>query len=129
MRQTRVALVGIRSLDAQEKVLVRDSGVHAFTMSDIDRLGLAASILWGRADLHASFGPDVCTPAIASGVGTPEPGGLSYREAHMLLDMVAETGRLRALDLIEVNPTLDPHNATSELSVALALSAFDQRVL
>ena len=108
---------------------MRDSGVHVFTMSDIDRLGFAASILWGRADLHASFGPDVCTPAIASGVGTPEPGGLSYREAHMLLDMVAETGRLRALDLIEINPTLDPHNATSELSVALALSAFDQRVL
>ena len=136
MRQTRVALVGIRSLDVQEKVLVRDSGVHVFTMSDIDRLGLAAVtqralalILRGRADLHVSFDLDVCDPAIAPGVGTPVPGGLSYREAHMLLEMVAETGRLRALDLVEVNPMLDTHNATAELAVALALSAFGQRVL
>jgi arginase len=136
VRPTRVALVGIRSLDVQEKVLVRDSGVHVFTMSDIDRLGLAAVtqralalILRGRADLHVSFDLDVCDPAIAPGVGTPVPGGLSYREAHMLLEMVAETGRLRALDLVEVNPTLDTHNATAELAVALALSAFGQRVL
>jgi arginase len=136
VRPTRVALVGIRSLDAQEKVLVRDSGVHVFTMSDIDRLGLAAVtqralelILRGRADLHVSFDLDVCDPAIAPGVGTPVPGGLSYREAHMLLEMVAETGRLQARDLVEVNPTLDTHNATAELAVALALSAFGQRVL
>jgi len=133
---TRVALVGIRSLDAQENILVRDSGVHVFTMSDIDRLGLAtvtqralALILRGRADLHVSFDLDVCDPAIAPGVGTPVPGGLSYREAHMLLEMVAETGRLRALDLVEVNPMLDTHNATAELAGALALSAFGQRVL
>jgi arginase len=133
---TRVALVGIRSLDAQENILVRDSGVHVFTMSDIDRLGLAtvtqralALILRGRADLHVSFDLDVRDPAIPPGVGTPVPGGLSYHEAHMLLEMVAETGRLRALDLVEVNPMLDTHNATAELAGALALSAFGQRVL
>ena len=136
MHPTRVALVGIRSLDAQENILVRESGVHVFTMSDIDRLGLAAVtqralelILRGRADLHVSFDLDVCDPAIAPGVGTPVPGGLSYREAHMLLEMVAETGRLQALDLVEVNPMLDTHNATAELAGALALSAFGQRVL
>lgn len=136
LRPTRVALVGIRSLDAREKTLVRESGVHVFTMSDIDRIGLATvlqraleRILRGRADLHVSFDLDVCDPAIAPGVGTPVPGGLSYREAHMLMEMVAETGRLRALDLVEVNPTLDTHNATAELAAALALSAFGQRVL
>jgi arginase len=136
IRPDRVALLGIRSLDAQEKALVRDSGVHLFTMSDIDRLGLAtvtqralSLIGRGRADLHVSFDLDVCDPAIAPGVGTPVRGGLSYRETHMLMELVADTGRLRALDLVEVNPTLDTHNATAELAVEFALSAFGQRIL
>ena len=127
IRPDRVALLGIRSLDAQEKALVRDSGVHLFTMSDIDRLGLAA--VTQRAVLHVSFDLDVCDPAIAPGVGTPVRGGLSYRETHMLMELVADTGRLRALDLVEVNPTLDTHNATAELAVEFALSAFGQRIL
>ena len=136
VRPERVALLGIRSLDAQEKVIVRQSGVHVFTMSDIDRLGLAAVtrralslILRGRADLHVSFDLDACDPPIAPGVGTAVRGGLTYREAHMLLEMVADTGRLRALDLVEVNPTLDTHNATADLAVELALSALGKRVL
>ena len=136
VRPERVALVGIRSLDAQEKGLIRNSGVHVFTMTDIDRLGLAtvtqralALILKGRADLHVSLDLDACYPAIAPGVGTAVRGGLSSREAHMLLEMVADTGRLRALDLVEVNPTLDMHNATAELAVELALSALGQRLL
>ena len=136
VRPERVALLGIRSLDAQEKVLVRQSGVHVFTMSDIDRQGLAtvtrralSLILRGRADLHVSFDLDACDPTIAPGVGTAVRGGLSYREAHMLLEMVAETGRLRALDLVEVNPSLETHNTTADLAVGLALSALGQRVL
>ena len=105
-------------------------------MSDIDRTGLArvtrralALILRGHADLHVSFDLDVCDPAIAPGVGTPVRGGLNYREAHMLMELVADTGRLRALDLVEVNPVLDTHNMTAQLGVELALSAFGQQIL
>ena len=136
VRPDRVALVGIRSLDQREKELVRASGVHVFTMSDIDRAGLAevtrralALILRGKADLHVSFDLDVCDPAIAPGVGTPVRGGPNYREAHMLMELVADTGRLRALDLVEVNPMLDTHNMTAQLGVELALSALGQQIL
>ena len=136
IRPDRVALVGVRSLDKREKELVRAAGVHLFTMSDIDRIGLArvtrralAHILRGNADLHVSFDLDVCDPAIAPGVGTPVRGGLSYREAHMLMELVADTGRVRALDLVEVNPVLDTHNMTAQLGVELALSAFGQQIL
>ena len=132
----RVALVGVRSLDQRERDLARNAGVHVFTMSDIDRTGLArvtrralALILRGKADLHVSFDLDVCDPAIAPGVGTPVRGGLNYREAHMLMELVAESGRLRALDLVEVNPILDAHNMTAELAVELALSAFGQQII
>ena len=136
IRPDRVALVGIRSLDRRERELVRTSGVHVFTMSDIDRRGLARVtrqalrlILRGNADLHVSFDLDVCDPAIAPGVGTPVRGGLDYREAHLLMELVAESGRLRALDLVEVNPILDTHNMTAELAVELALSACGQQIL
>jgi len=136
VRPDRVALVGIRSLDPREKALIRAAGVHVFTMSDIDRLGLAevtrralALILRGRADLHVSFDLDACDPAIAPGVGTPVRGGLSYREAHMLMEIVADTGRLRAMDLVEVNPILDNQNLTAQLAVELALSALGQQIL
>ena len=136
VRPDRVALVGIRSLDRREKDLVRAAGVHVFTMSDIDRAGLAqvtrralALILRGRADLHVSFDLDVCDPAIAPGMGTPVRGGLNYREAHMLMELVADTGRLRALDLVEVNPILDTNNMTAQLGVELALSALGQQIL
>ena len=136
VRPARVALVGVRSLDRREKALVQSSGVHVFTMSDIDRTGLAAVIhraltliLRGNADLHVSFDLDVCDPAIAPGVGTAVPGGLSYREAHMLMELVADSGRLRALDLVEVNPIVDTHNMTAQLAVELALSALGQQIL
>ena len=136
IRPDRVALVGIRSLDQREKDLVRAAGVHVFTMSDIDRVGLArvtrralALILRGNVDLHVSFDLDVCDPAIAPGVGTPVRGGLNYREAHLLMELVADTGRLRALGLVEVNPVLDNHNMTAELGVELVLSAFGQQIL
>ena len=136
VRPDRVALVGVRSLDQREKELVRASGVHVFSMSDIDRTSLAdvtrralRLILRGNADLHVSFDLDACDPAIAPGVGTPVRGGLSYREAHMLMELVADTGRLRTLDLVEVNPILDTHNLTAQLGVELALSALGQQIL
>src|SRR5687768_14274119 len=129
-------LLGVRNLDEREKVLVRDSGVHVFTMKDIDRVGVAAiatealrAVTNGTAGIHVSFDLDVCDPAIAPGVGTPVKGGLNYREAHLLMEMIAESGRLMALDLVEVNPTLDIRNTTAELATELALSALGMRIL
>ena len=129
-------LLGVRNLDDREKVLVRESGVHVFTMKDIDRLGIAAVAADalrvagdGTAAVHVSFDLDVCDPTIAPGVGTPVKGGLNYREAHLLMEMIAESGRLLALDLVEVNPTLDVRNATAQLGTELALSALGMKIL
>ena len=105
-------------------------------MKDVDRLGMAAVAeraleLAGDSThgLHVSFDLDVCDPTIAPGVGTPVKGGLSYREAHLVMETVADSGRLRALDLVELNPTLDHRNATAELGVELVLSALGLRIL
>jgi len=132
----RTVLIGVRNLDPAERGHVVASGIHVFTMKDVDRLGMAtvaerALELAGRDtdSLHVSFDLDVCDPSIAPGVGTPVRGGLSYREAHLVMETVADSGRLRALDLVELNPTLDDRNATAELGVELALSALGQRIL
>jgi hypothetical protein len=123
-------LVGIRNLDDREKDQIRDSGVHVFTMKDIDREGIArvaeealALASAGTGGLHVSFDMDVCDPTIAPGVGTPVKGGLNYREAHLLMELVADSRTLVGLDLVEVNPTLDLRNTTAELGAELALSA------
>jgi arginase len=130
------ALIGIRNLDEREKEIVRASGVHVFTMKDIDRSGIAsvaeqALAIAGRGTggVHVSFDLDVCDPTIAPGVGTPVKGGLDYREAHMLMEMVADSGLLRALDLVEVNPILDDRNTTAILGTELALSALGQKII
>jgi arginase len=130
------ALIGVRNLDEREKDLVRNSGVHVFTIKDIDRLGVAAvaaealeAVSAGTSGLHVSFDLDVCDPSIAPGVGTPVKGGLNYREAHLLMELIAESGLLTALDLVEVNPTLDIHNTTAELGTELVLSALGKRIL
>ena len=129
-------LVGVRNLDPAEREQVLASDVHVFTMKDVDRLGMAtvaerALELTGRDTdgLHVSFDLDACDPSIAPGVGTPVKGGLSYREAHLLMETVADSGRLRALDVVELNPTLDDRNATAELGVELVLSALGLRIL
>jgi arginase len=115
---------------------VRDSGVHVFTMKDIDRQGIAAIAeqavkLAGKntAGIHVSFDMDVCDPSIAPGVGTPVKGGLDYREAHLLMEIVADSGLLTSLDMVEVNPTLDVRNATAQLGTELALSALGMKIL
>ena len=130
------ALIGVRNLDEREKDLVRNSGVHVYTMKDIDRLGVATvaaqaleAIGGGTGGIHLSVDLDVCDPSIAPGVGTPVKGGLNYRETHLLMEIVAESGRLTAMDLVEVNPTLDVRNATAELGTELALSALGMRIL
>jgi arginase len=132
----RTALIGIRNLDPLEKARIRESGVHVFTMKDIDRDGIAtvmerALTIVGRgtAGVHVSFDLDVCDPAIAPGVGTPVKGGLDYREAHMVMEMIADSGLLRALDLVEINPILDSANQTAALGAELILSALGKQIL
>jgi len=131
----RTVLIGIRNLDDRERERIRESGVRVFTMKDIDRAGIAATVEQAIAiagkdagGLHVSFDLDVCDPAIAPGVGTPVKGGLNYREAHMFMEIVADTGLLRALDLVEVNPILDDRNMTAILGAELASSALGQRI-
>ena len=129
-------LVGIRNLDDREKDQIRAAGVHVFTMKDVDRDGIArvaeraiALASEGTGGLHVSFDLDVCDPSVAPGVGTPVRGGLDYREAHMLMELVADSQLLAALDLVEVNPTLDVRNTTAEFAVELALSALGKRII
>jgi arginase len=132
----RAVLVGVRNLDHREKEAVRESQVHVFTMKDIDRHGIAwvaeqAMSLAGNqtAGVHLSFDMDVCDPMIAPGVGTPVRGGLNYREAHMLMEIVADSGLLGSLDMVEVNPTLDIQNTTAQLGTELVLSALGMKIL
>jgi len=129
-------LVGIRNLDQREKEQLRGSGVHVFTMKDIDRDGIAkvaeqalALAAHGTAGIHVSFDMDVCDPTVAPGVGTPVKGGIDYREAHLIMELVADSGQLVALDLVEVNPTLDIRNTTAEFGTELALSALGKGIL
>lgn len=136
VRPEKTVLIGIRNLDEAEKTKVRDAGVHVFTMKDLDRMGIATVMeramsiaTEGTLGVHVSFDMDVCDPAIAPGVGTPVKGGLNYREAHMVMEMLADADRLLALDLVEINPILDSQNQTAVLGVELALSAFGMRIL
>ncbi|HEY7502109.1 MAG TPA: arginase [Vicinamibacterales bacterium] len=133
---SHTVLIGIRNLDAREKENLRASGATVFTMKDIDRSGIASVVEQalavagkGTAGVHVSFDLDVCDPAIAPGVGTPVKGGLDYREAHMVMEMIADSGLLRALDLVEVNPILDDRNQTAILGAELASSALGQKII
>jgi arginase len=129
-------LIGLRNLDEREKEIVRASRVNVFTMKDIDRAGIfsvveQALVMAGRdtGGIHVSFDLDVCDPAIAPGVGTPVKGGLDYREAHMVMEVIADSGLLRSLDLVEVNPILDDRNTTAVLGTELAASALGQKII
>ena len=131
----RAAIVGARSIDEGERALIAELGVHVFTMSDVDRHGIervmreALAALQGVAFLHVSLDLDAVDPMFAPGVGTPVRGGLSYREAHLALELLAESGLLDSLDLVEVNPILDEANETAALAVELAASALGARIL
>ena len=132
---TRVALVGVRSLDDGERDVLRRLDAYVATMSDIDRLGLervmrgALGAIAASPFVHVSLDMDALDPDIAPGVGTPVRGGLSYREAHLALELVAESGVAAGLDVVEVNPTLDRMNTTAELAVELLASALGARIL
>jgi arginase len=131
----RVSLVGVRSLDEGERKLLQESDVRVFTMSDVDRLGVERAVrealahVAGPGFVHVSLDMDVVDPEVAPGVGTPVRGGLSYREAHLALELVAESGLLSSLDVVEVNPILDRENQTGRLAVELVASALGARIL
>ena len=131
----RVALVGIRSLDEGERALLRDLDVKLFTMSDVDRLGIDRAIreslahVAGPGFVHVSLDMDAIDPEVAPGVGTPVRGGLSYREAHLAMELIAESGLASSLDVVEVNPVLDRENQTGRLAVELVASALGARIL
>ncbi|HEY3961874.1 MAG TPA: arginase [Gaiellaceae bacterium] len=131
----RAALVGVRSLDEGERALVRELDVRVFTMSDLDKLGVervlreALSFLSGSRFVHVSLDLDAVDPTTAPGVGTPVRGGLSYREAHFVLELVSESGLLDSLDIVEVNPIVDRENETGKLAVELVASALGARIL
>jgi arginase len=131
----RVALIGIRSLDEGERELVHDRGVAVYTMSDLDRRGVepvvreALDRVSDSGFVHVSLDMDVVDPEVAPGVGTPVRGGLSYREAHLAMELVAEWDGFASLEIVEVNPILDRENATGRLAVELAASAFGARIL
>ncbi len=130
----RVALVGIRSLDDGERRRIRDLGVRIYTMSDVDRIGIERAIresldhIAGPGFVHVSLDMDALDPEVAPGVGTPVRGGLSYREAHLALELVAESGLAGSFEVVEVNPILDRENATAQLAVELVASALGKTI-
>jgi arginase len=132
---SRVALVGVRQLDQGEKDLLRELGATVFPMSEVDRIGVERAVreslarVAGTGFVHVSLDLDVLDPEVAPGVGTPVRGGLSYREAHLALELVAESGLVGSFDLVEVNPILDRENETAQLAVELAASAFGATIL
>ncbi|MEP7354978.1 MAG: arginase [Acidobacteriota bacterium] len=131
-----VVLVGLRSVDEVERLNVRGMGVHAFTMSDIDQQGLPtvmqkalAAACNGTAGFHLSLDMDAVDPLEAPGVGTPVPGGLTYREAHLAMELICASGRMTSMEVVEVNPVMDIANKTALLGVELILSALGKRIL
>jgi arginase len=131
----RVVLVGVRSLDPEEQALVREAGIRVFTMSEVDRIGIervmqeALDRVGGSPFVHVSLDLDVLDPEVAPGVGTPVRGGLTYREAHLALELVAESGLAGSLEVVEVNPILDRENTTASLAVELIASALGKTIL
>jgi arginase len=131
----RVALVGVRSLDPAERTLLGELDVRVYTMSEVDRIGIepvlraALEQIAGDGFVHVSLDLDVLDPEVAPGVGTPVRGGLSYREAHLAMELVAESGLAGSLEVVEVNPILDRENETAKLAVELVASALGARIL
>src|SRR5690606_6252409 len=130
-----IVYVGLRSVDGPERQAIGDLGIRAYSMKEIDQRGIAEvaaaalTHLAGVERLHVSFDADSLDPTIAPGVGTPVSGGLSYREAHLLMELLADSGRVTGVDLVEVNPILDTSNETASIVVELAASLLGKRIL
>ncbi len=130
-----LVFIGLRSLDPFERAFIREHNIRAYTMKEIDKRGLAVvaeeatEYLSHVPRLHLSFDADALDPAIAPGVGTPVPGGLSYREAHLLMELLADSEKVTSLDLVEVNPVLDIKNTTGRIMVEMATSLLGKAIL
>ena len=135
MRPDEIRQIGIRSVDDGEKRLVKEYGLDVYDMRYIDEVGMKRAMeealedLDDNTHLHVSFDVDFLDPSIAPGVGTTVPGGPNYREAQLVMEMIADTGRMASLDIVELNPALDNHNATAELAVDLVESLFGKSTL
>jgi arginase len=132
----RTVIVGLRDVDFTEKPHVRDSGVRAFTMRDIDERGLRAVMLEaiaiageGASGIHVSLDMDFCDPVHAPGVGTPVRGGATYREAHLAMEMICDSRRMVSMEVVEVNPVIDERNRTADFAVELVMSGLGKRIL
>lgn len=135
IRPENTVILGARSLDAAEAALMKRAGVTVFTMQDIDHFGMQKTIkqamkIAGRntRGFHVSFDMDVVSPKEAPGVGTPVKGGITYREAHLLMEMLYASGKMLSLDVVELNPITDHGNITGELAVSLILSALGKNI-
>ncbi len=133
---SRAAAVGLRDVDGAERPNVRASGLGAFTMRDIDERGMRTVMEEaikragnGTAGIHVSFDLDAMDPDYAPGVGTPSPGGLSFREAHLAMEMLADSGKVISAELVEANPVLDERNITAKLGVELLASLLGKKIL
>ncbi len=135
VRPEDVAIVGLRSVDAEERRLLAEAGVRVYTMKDVDAYGVARVVRRALKDLsrlervHLSLDLDVVDPEVAPGVGTPVRGGLTYREAHLVMELINESGMVTSLDIVEVNPILDIKNGTAELAVELVGSLMGRQIL
>jgi arginase len=136
VKPENVALIGVRDIDANERQIIRESGIHAFTMREIDEHGMAAVsrraieiVNDGTAGFHVSFDVDGCDPTVIPGSGTLVPGGVSFREAHLLMEYAADDGRLLSLEIVELNPFLDERNISAKRALELVLSAMGKSIL
>ena len=135
VRTEDVVMVGLRSVDSEERKLLVEAGVRAYTMKEIDAYGAASVVRRALRDLshlervHLSFDLDVVDPGIAPGVGTPVRGGLTYREAHLVMELINEAEIITSLDVVEVNPILDERNGTAELAVELVASLMGRQII
>jgi len=132
----KVVLIGIRDIDAGEKKIIHESGIHVFTMRDIDELGMAQVahqameiVTNGTGGFHVSFDVDGCDPSVIPGSGTLVPGGVRFREAHLLLEYCADTGQMTSMEVVELNPFLDQGNVSAERTLQLITSALGKSIL
>ncbi len=131
----QVVMIGLRDLDHEEKKLLRSSGVTIFTMRDVDEIGMHGVLVQALATfkdqprIHVSFDMDAMDPMEAPGVGTPSRGGLTYREAQLIMETIADTNKVSSLDIMEVNPILDVGNRSGEMAVSLAASLFGKSIM
>lgn len=133
---SRTVLIGLRDLDPAERNAIREMGVRAFTMRDVDEMGMRNVVQEairvatnGTAGFHLSFDVDCMDPSVAPGVGTAVRGGITYREGHLAMEILHDSGKMLSMDVTEVNPVLDTSNQTADLAVEMALSAFGKRIL